>query len=132
MPAAVTSAAPGAGRTCGGRRRLLMLMWKALLISSAVTAQAQSLAAQEQRQAVALHCRLEAGPWRECQMIVDQVGALWSLRVGEERIDFRHDGRGQVRMQRGTRAWVPVEARWENDAALCWNGICAKGDLPLD
>jgi hypothetical protein len=52
--------------------------------------------------------------------------------VGNQRIDFRHDGRGSVQMQRGGRGWQPVRAHWHDDTSLCWDGVCAKGDLPLD
>lgn len=81
---------------------------------------------------VALQCRLDGGPWRHCQMRIESVGERWSLVVGRERVWFEHDGRGRVRMQRGRRDWIPVEARWTSDTALCWDGICAKGDIPLD
>jgi len=81
---------------------------------------------------VELRCRMGNGPWRDCLMVVEQIGATWSLQVGSERIDFAHDGRGQVRMQRGRAAWIPVQSRWGKDATLCWDGICAKGEIPLD
>jgi hypothetical protein len=81
---------------------------------------------------VALRCRLDGGPWRDCQMRVESVGERWSLVVGRERVWFEHDGRGQVRMQRGRRDWIPVQAHWDADTALCWDGICAQGDIPLD
>jgi hypothetical protein len=82
--------------------------------------------------AVELRCRLDGGPWRDCQMRIERMGERWSLVVGQERVWFVHDGRGLVRMQRGEQDWTPVEARWTPDTALCWDGICAKGDIPLD
>ena len=79
-----------------------------------------------------LECRLQAGPWQRCRMEVEQLGSRWWLVVGDQRIEFRHDGRGSVRMQRQGGAWQPVTARWAEDTSLCWDGVCARGDLPLD
>jgi hypothetical protein len=81
---------------------------------------------------VALQCRLDGGPWRDCLMRIESLGERWSLVVGTERVWFEHDGRGQVRMQRGRHDWIPVEAHWTADTALCWDGICAMGEIPLD
>jgi hypothetical protein len=80
---------------------------------------------------VALQCQLDGGPWRDCLMRIESIGQRWSLEVGREQLWFEHDGRGLVRMRRRDR-WVPVEPHWSADAALCWDGICAKGEIPLD
>ncbi len=91
--------------------------------------------------AVPLRCRVGKGPWQGCAMEVEQPGARWTLVVGGRRIGFRHDGSGTVHMQdpaRGSRAgrhdsgWIPVETVWIAGPALCWNGVCAQGDIPLD
>lgn len=90
---------------------------------------------QSLAQPLPLRCQVDGGPWRDCQMRIEELGMLWSLVVGLQQFGFQHDGRGQVRMRRGggpASPWVPVEARWRADAALCWDGICAKGDFPLD
>lgn len=79
-----------------------------------------------------LHCRLAAGPWRHCRMALDADGLGWQLQIGAEQIRFRHDGRGAVTMERSGQAWQPVEARWLSDASLCWDGVCARGQIPLD
>ncbi|MFN5119379.1 MAG: hypothetical protein ACK5FE_02640 [Cyanobacteriota bacterium] len=86
---------------------------------------------------IQLQCRLAAGPWQPCRMEVEQVGSHWWLLVGKRRIEFRHDGMGTVTMQ-GLPApgssfpgWRPVSSRWE-DTSLCWDGICARGPIPLD
>lgn len=88
--------------------------------------------AGERPSLVPLQCRLGDGPWRQCEMHVLQVGQQWQLRVNGEQISFSHDGLGNVRMRRGLSGWMPVEARWSPDASLCWDGVCARGDLPLD
>jgi hypothetical protein len=81
---------------------------------------------------VALECRLDEGPWQNCQMQVEQIGAHWFLLVGGQRIEFRHDGRGSVTMQKPSGGWRPVSSRWQEDTSLCWDGVCARGDIPLD
>jgi len=79
-----------------------------------------------------LHYRLADGPWQQCQMAVDADGFGWQLQIGPEQIRFRHDGRGAVAMERSGHPRQAVEARWLSDASLCWDGVCAKGSIPLD
>lgn len=89
-----------------------------------------------------LRCRLGGGPWQRCSMEVEQPGERWSLQVAGRRIAFRHDGSGTVTMQDPAPtspasvgdggAWVPVATTWIAGPALCWNGVCAQGDFPLD
>lgn len=92
----------------------------------------EGAAGQELPVRVPLRCRVDGGAWRDCQMVVKQMGALWQVMLAGEQFGFAHDGRGQVRMRRGQGAWTPVEARWSADATLCWDGLCAQGDIPLD
>jgi hypothetical protein len=81
---------------------------------------------------IPLECRLGDGPWQSCRMEVQEVGAQWVLLVGRQRVEFRHDGTGAVRMQKDTGGWRPVSSRWNEDTSLCWDGVCARGDIPLD
>jgi hypothetical protein len=81
---------------------------------------------------IPLECRLGEGPWRDCSMQVEQIGAHWTLIVEGERYEFRHDGRGSVRMLSSGEGWRPVSSRWNEDTSLCWDGVCARGDIPLD
>ena len=81
---------------------------------------------------VPLQCQLGKGPWQNCRMDIETLGEHWWLQVGSERIEFRHDGRGNVRMRQGLQAWRSVRSSWSSEAALCWNGVCAKGAIPLD
>ena len=55
----------------------------------------------------------------------------WTIELGQRRIDFRNDGSGTVQMLDST-GWLPVETSWIAGPALCWNGLCAQGDIPLD
>jgi hypothetical protein len=82
--------------------------------------------------ALPLECRLGEGPWQACWMEVIEVGRHWVLRVGPRHLEFRHDGRGGVRMQRDGGPWRPVTARWQAPRDLCWDGLCARGEIPLD
>jgi len=79
-----------------------------------------------------LECRLGDGPWQACWMEVIEVGRHWVLRVGQRHLEFRHDGRGVVLMQRDGGPWRPVTARWQQPRDLCWDGLCARGEIPLD
>lgn len=79
-----------------------------------------------------LQCRLGQGPWLPCRMEVQDVGLHWFLLIGSQRIEFRHGGDGAVRMLRGEGPWRPVTAQWQADTSLCWDGVCAKGEIPLD
>lgn len=60
------------------------------------------------------------------------MGMNWVLRIGDRTIEFRHSGDGAVRMQQVPGAWQPVTASWQPDTSLCWDGVCARGDIPLD
>ncbi len=80
---------------------------------------------------IALECRIGDGPWQQCRMRVEAVGAHWFLLVGDRRIEFRHDGSGTVTMGEGGQT-RPVTSRWLEDRSLCWDGTCARGDIPLD
>jgi hypothetical protein len=81
---------------------------------------------------IPLQCRLGNGPWQDCRMRVEQVGSHWWLQVGPQTLEFRHDGRGSVTMQAASSGWRAVESRWEEDTSLCWDGVCARGEIPLD
>ena len=92
----------------------------------------QSVAATELVSDAPLRCRLGNGPWQPCRMVVQADGLGWELTIGQQRIGFRHDARGSVSMRKGPSPWKSVEARWMGDAALCWDGVCAQGAIPLD
>lgn len=97
-------------------------------------AQALPAVAKEGASAIrpALRCRLGSGPWTACRLTVDRLGERWRLDVNGEAISFEHDGRGTVRMRRAGGPWHTVQAYWNAEASLCWDGVCTSGDLPLD
>jgi hypothetical protein len=104
-----------------------LLLWAA---GSALVG--QPVRAEPVPSGVELECRLKEGPWQKCRMEVQQVGTHWILVVGNQRIEFRHDQRGAVTMLRPPGGWQPVSSRWEADTSLCWDGVCARGEIPLD
>ena len=65
-------------------------------------------------------------------MTILSLGENWWLQVGAERLEFRSDGRGTIQLHRGAAASRTVRPVWAADQALCWDGVCAKGELPLD
>jgi len=81
---------------------------------------------------VPLHCRIGEGQWTPCTMTVQRIGEHWWLQVGQQRFEFRSDGRGSTTVGDGAGAIRAVQPVWREPRALCWDGICAKGDLPLD
>lgn len=81
---------------------------------------------------IPLECRLGKGAWQPCQMEVLAIGQHWFLVVGSRRLEFRHDGRGSLTMHGSGEGWRPVNSRWEQPQDLCWDGICARGAIPLD
>lgn len=121
-----------AGRGCRTAARSVVGVMAALLVGWLLVDAGTAPRARAQGQVAALQCRLGSGPWQPCRMEVQDVGLNWVLRVGEQRIEFRHSGDGAVRMQKGSAPWQPVTATWQPDTSLCWDGVCAKGDIPLD
>ena len=81
---------------------------------------------------VPLQCRLGQGPWRPCAMEVQKIGEEWQLVMEGRRIAFRHDQRGSLRMQEPGSGWREVDSRWVESSSLCWDGVCARGEIPLD
>ena len=88
--------------------------------------------AQARSFVVPLQCRIETSAWRRCRMVVQQVGRQWSLELDSQRIEFRHDGDGRIRMLRDAMGWRQVDSYWDAEGGLCWGQVCAKGDIPLD
>jgi hypothetical protein len=80
---------------------------------------------------VPLECRVGKGAWQACRMEISDPGRRWVLVVGQRRFGFQHDGTGHMRMAVDGR-WQDVTPRWESDGSLCWDGLCARGEIPLD
>jgi hypothetical protein len=52
--------------------------------------------------------------------------------VGRQHLEFRSDGRGSVQLRSRGGVARMVQPVWAQDQALCWDGVCARGELPLD
>ena len=80
-----------------------------------------------------LECRHEAGEWTPCQMEVESMANRWWLSFANQRFNFRNDGKGRMTMKIGKDSrWKLVKPRWVADRTLCWDEICARGEIPLD
>jgi hypothetical protein len=80
-----------------------------------------------------LQCRHGDQQWTSCQMRQPSPGEHWFLEMERQRVEFRHDGSGRVRMRIGNDAsWIVVEPRWTSGHDLCWGSICARGPISLD
>ena len=125
-PQALKRTPSAAGRLRRAATRLgIVTLVGAALLSHLAAAAAEPLK-------VSLQCRLGQGPWQPCRMQIEDVGMRWELRIGNRRIGFRHTGDGAVHMRLSQGDWRPVSAHWQADATLCWDGVCARGDIPLD
>ncbi len=116
--------------TPGLLRPLWTLLLPLLVVVHGAVAE-RACAGSPEPAGIPLQCRLGEGPWQACRMRVEAVGAHWVLLVGERRIEFRHDGSGTVTMQEQGQVRV-VTSRWLEDHSLCWDGTCARGEIPLD
>jgi hypothetical protein len=80
-----------------------------------------------------MECRHANQAWSPCRYVSEQPGARWELAFSNQVVRFQHDGSGTMQMQIGDQTpWAKVQARWSADGTLCWNTVCARGDIPLD
>ena len=80
-----------------------------------------------------LQCRRGEQQWTACRMRQPSPGEHWFLEMGRQRVEFRHDGSGRMRMRFSDDApWIVVEPRWTSERNLCWGSVCARGDISLD
>ena len=83
--------------------------------------------------AVTMECRHANQAWSPCRYVSEQPGARWELAFSNQVVRFQHDGSGTMQMQIGDQTpWAEVQTRWSADGTLCWNTVCARGDIPLD
>ena len=86
----------------------------------------------EERLSVPLECQIQRGRWQPCTLTIEQMGEHWWLQIGAQRLDFRSDGRGSTTLTEGGGTSKAVQPMWTAQRTLCWDGVCTKGDLPLD
>jgi len=105
-------------------------LWMAALVVAPLLPHGAALAQPPLQ--VPLECQLQHGQWQPCKLTVVQVGEHWWLQIGRRRLEFRSDGRGSVILKDAPGASKSVQPVWTTQRALCWDGVCTKGDLPLD
>ena len=82
---------------------------------------------------VPIECRQQHQTWQDCRYESDQPGTSWQLAFEKQTVRFHHDGSGHMKMQLNDNSnWTGVQARWIAERTLCWNDICARGEIPLD
>jgi hypothetical protein len=79
-----------------------------------------------------LECQLHQGQWQPCTLTIEQIGEHWWLQIGRQRLVFRSNGRGSITLSDGAGATRTVQPVWTAQQALCWDGVCTKGEFPLD
>ena len=83
--------------------------------------------------AASMRCRIGQQPWSPCRMVVARSGQRWALTWDQQRVDFVHDGSGQMMVRVGrNQAWQQVQPFWTVDRSLCWGSVCATGAIPLE
>ena len=102
-------------------------LWTAALLMIGSSASGTSVAAASMR------CRIGHQPWSPCRMVAASPGQRWVLTWDQQRVEFVHDGTGQMMMRVGqNQAWLQVQPSWTADRSLCWGAVCAHGAIPLE
>ena len=82
---------------------------------------------------VPIECRQQHQERLNCRYESDQPGRSWQLAFENKTVRFHHDGSGHMKMQLNNNGnWTGVQARWIAERTLCWNDVCARGEIPLD
>ena len=101
--------------------------WTAVLLLIGSSAGASSAAAATMR------CRIDQQAWSPCRMVAASPGERWALTWNQQRVEFVHDGSGQMMMRVAQgEDWLRVHPSWTVDRSLCWGAVCASGPIPLD
>ena len=83
--------------------------------------------------AASMRCRIAQQAWSPCRMVAASPGERWVLSWNQQRVEFVHDGGGQMMMRVGEgEDWREVQPFWTTDHSLCWGSVCATGDVPLE
>ena len=102
-------------------------LWTAALLMIGSSVGGTSVAAASMR------CRIGQQAWSPCRMLAATPGQRWVLTWDQQRVEFVHDGTGQMMMRVGqNQAWLQVQPSWTADRSLCWGAVCANGAIPLE
>ena len=84
-------------------------------------------------EAASMRCRIDQQAWSPCRMVASSPGERWVLTWNQQRVEFVHDGSGQMMMRVGqAEDWLEVQPLWTVDHSLCWRSVCAKSVIPLE
>ena len=101
--------------------------WTAVLLLIGSSAGASSAAA------TTMLCPINQQAWSPCRMVAACPGKRWVLICMQQRVEFVHDGTGQMRMRVGQgENWREVQPFWTADHSLCWGALCATRAIPLE
>jgi len=102
-------------------------LWTAVVLLIGSSAGGTSSAAASMR------CRIAQQDWSPCRMVASSPGERWVLTWNQQRVEFVHDGSGQMMMRVGqAEDWREVQPEWTADHSLCWGAVCATGAIPLE
>ena len=102
-------------------------LWTAALLMIGSSVGGTSVAAASMR------CRIGQQAWSPCRMVAATPGQRWVLTWDQQRVEFVHDGTGQMMMRVAQgEAWLQVQPFWTADRSLCWGAVCATGAIPLE
>ncbi len=105
------------------------LLYRALLVGPLL---AMADARAQSALSLPLECQLRQGHWQPCTLTIQQMGEHWWLQIGEQRLVFRSNGRGEITLSDPAGVTRTVQPIWTAQRELCWDGVCTKGDFPLD
>ena len=84
-------------------------------------------------EAASMRCRIAQQAWSPCRMVASSPGERWVLTWNQQRVEFVHDGSGQMMMRVGqAEDWREGQPVWTADHSLCWGAVCATGAIPLE
>ena len=102
-------------------------LWTAVVLLIGSSAGGMPAAASSMR------CRIGQQAWSPCRMVAASPGHRWVLTWDQQRVEFVHDGTGQMMMRVAQgEAWLQVQPFWTADRSLCWGAVCATGAIPLE
>ena len=83
--------------------------------------------------AASMRCGIAQQAWSPCRMVSSSPGERWVLTWNQQRVEFVHDGSGQMMIRVGqAEDWLEVQPFWTVDHSLCWGSVCATGVIPLE
>ena len=105
------------------------LLYRALLVGPLL---AMADARAQSALSLPLECQLHQGPWQPCTLTIEEMGTHWWLQIGKQRLVFHSNAHGSVTLSDPAGVTRTVQPIWTAQRELCWDGVCTKGEFPLD